>query len=42
MEKLTYAEFLKKVMGTSLLLPLSDEAEKTEESTCQEGDISNE
>ena len=39
MEKLTYAEFLKKVMGTSLLLPLSDEAEKTEESTDQEEDI---
>ena len=39
MEELTYAEFLKKVMGTSLLLPLSDEAEKTEESTEQEEDI---
>tara|TARA_Y100000590_G_scaffold201015_1_gene228399 strand:+ start:557 stop:901 length:345 start_codon:yes stop_codon:yes gene_type:complete len=42
MENLTYAEFLKKVMGTSLLLPISDEAEKTEESTDQEGDTSNE
>jgi hypothetical protein len=39
MEELTYAEFLKKVMGTSLLLPLSDEAEKTEESTEQEEDV---
>ena len=38
MKKLTYEEFFKKVMGTSLLLPLSDEAEETADSTKQEED----
>ena len=39
MKELTYEEFLKKVMATSLLLPLSDEYEKTEDSTEQEEDL---
>ena len=38
MKKLTYEEFFKKVMGTSLLLPLGDEAEETPDSTKQEED----
>ena len=38
MTELTYEEFFKKVMGTSLLLPLSDEAEETADSTKQEED----
>ena len=37
MTELTYEEFFKKVMGT-LLLPPSDQAEKTKDSTEQEED----
>ena len=38
MREKSLREFYQKVMGTSLLLPLSDEAEKTEDSTEQEED----
>ena len=39
MREKSLREFYQKVMGTSLLLPLSDEAEKNEESTEQEEDV---
>ena len=38
MREKSLREFYQKVMGTSLLLPLSDEAEETEDSTEQEED----
>jgi hypothetical protein len=38
MSEKSLREFYQKVMGTSLLLPLSDEAEETEDSTEQEED----
>ena len=39
MRELTKEEFWKKVMATSLLLPLSDEDEETEDSIEQKEDI---
>ena len=38
MREKSLREFYKKVMGTSLLLPLSDEAEKTEDLAEEEED----